>query len=144
MTKETLAEQLNGNPYRYEINKEQERLAKESGLVVIFGASDDLLEFRGIIHDEIGASDGTVAHLVKKKDGVGVIGDEDKTDLDKHMEEFGLPSLSTLEVEAVWCPDELDCSWLIATKHPHASFDIMEDGELYCAGIVVDIKDFKP
>lgn len=144
MTKEMLAEQLNGNLNRYEIDKEQERLAKESGLIVIFGASDDLLEFRGIINDEIGASDGTVAHVVKKKDGWGVIGDEDKMDLDKQMDEFGLPSLSTLEVEAAWCPEELDCSWLITTKHLHASFDIMEDGELYCAGIVVDVKDFKP
>jgi hypothetical protein len=38
MNKETLAEMINGRSYRNEMHKEEEQIAKESGLVVIFGA----------------------------------------------------------------------------------------------------------
>ena len=47
MTKEQLAELLNGNEYRDEMTKEQEQAAKQNNLLVLFGASDDLLEMRG-------------------------------------------------------------------------------------------------
>ena len=55
MTKEQLAELLNGNEYRDEMTKEQEQAAKQNNLLVLFGASDDLLEMRGAIRDEVGA-----------------------------------------------------------------------------------------
>ena len=58
MTKEQLAELLNGNEYRDEMTKEQEQAAKQNNLLVLFGASDDLLEMRGAIRDEVGAYDG--------------------------------------------------------------------------------------
>ena len=44
--------------YRYELTKEQEKEAKELGLVVVFGASDDLMEFRGALDEEFGCPDG--------------------------------------------------------------------------------------
>ena len=64
MTKEQLAELLNGNEYRDEMTKEQEQAAKENNLLVLFGASDDLLEMRGAIYDEAGAYDGGEYALV--------------------------------------------------------------------------------
>jgi hypothetical protein len=36
-----------------EINKAEERQAKDAGLVVVFGYSDDGVELRGAIHDEV-------------------------------------------------------------------------------------------
>lgn len=53
MNKETLAEMINGRSYRNEMHKEEEQIAKESGLIVIFGACDDLVEFRGAIREKI-------------------------------------------------------------------------------------------
>ena len=74
MTKEQLAEMLNGRQYGDETTPEIERLAKENGLCIAFGASDDLLEFRGSVYDEAGAYNGTVVYLSKK----GNVKDESK------------------------------------------------------------------
>jgi hypothetical protein len=58
MTKEQLAALLNGREYGSEITREESAQAAKDGLVVLFGASDDLAEFRGAIHDEHGCWDG--------------------------------------------------------------------------------------
>ena len=46
-------------------------------------------------------------------------------------------------VTATWCPAEPKCSWLITATVPGAAFDIMEDGELYCRGLVIDMNEIK-
>jgi hypothetical protein len=80
LTKEQLAEALNGREIGAEITPEEERMAKDYGLVVIFGASE-------------------------REDG---------------------------------------CSWTFRTGIPHATFNILEDGDLFCRGIVVDLRDLAP
>lgn len=45
---------LNGRQYGSEMTKDEEREAKNANLVVVFGASDDLMEFRGAVNDEWG------------------------------------------------------------------------------------------
>lgn len=113
MTKEELATVLNGRQYRNEITPEIEKLAKENNLLIIFGASDDLCEFRGAISDEFGCYDG------------GTIECKD------------LPK----PIEAVWDPPKFNCSWIYKTDMPHTEFKIYEDEELYCIGIVIDLND---
>lgn len=140
MTKESLAELLNGREYRNEISNEEEKIAELNDLVVVFGASDDLLEFRGVVDDEIGCFDGGNAYLVKKKKGWTVMDESDYDEKKEQMEEFDSHFIGH-EIEAVWSPDEPECSWLIKTEIPHATFDIMEDGELYCRGVVLSVKD---
>lgn len=140
MTKEQFLEILNGRQYRKEITQEEEKLAKEKGLLICFGASDDLLEFRGIVHDEVGAYDGGSAMLVKKKGGkIDIINEHDFNEIQQVMDDNDLDfSLRKVEVVAEWCPDDLECSWRIKSELPHATFDIMEDGELYCRGIIIE------
>ena len=140
MNKEQFAELLNGRQYRDEITKEEEKLAKENGLLVCFGASDDLLEFRGIVYDEVGAYDGGSALLVKKKGGkIGVMSEDDFKEVQEIMDDKELDfELLKVEVVAEWCHDDLECSWRIKSDLPHATFDIMDDGELYCRGIVIE------
>lgn len=58
MTSKELAALLDGNQYGNEITKEQEMLALDHDLVVVFGYSDDDVELRGEINDEVGAYDG--------------------------------------------------------------------------------------
>jgi hypothetical protein len=41
-------------------------------------------------------------------------------------------------IEAIWGKDGY--SWTYKTDIPHATFDIFEDGEKFCRGIVFDIK----
>ena len=108
------ADKLNGRQYLNELTKELEAYAKENGIVVVFGQSDDLLELRGAIDDEFGCYDGGTFYI-----GCG-------------------------KVEAVWCPKNTDYSWGYKTDIPHETFDIMEDDEPYCKGIVFYLKDPKP
>lgn len=135
MTKEQFAEILKGRQYRDEISREESLLAKQHGLVVCFGASDDLLEFRGAIYDEIGAWDGTRAYINKS----GCLIDDD----DMHVLRNHNPVTKFTHVDAAWCPDGefKGYSWLITANIPCASFNIMEDEKPYCRGIVFDVKD---
>ncbi len=110
MTKEELAEMLNNRAYLHETTPELEQLAKDNNLLIVFGGSDDLCEFRGAIFDEIGCYDGgTIRH-----------------------KELSKP------IEALWCSGR-DCSWSYETELPHAEFNIYDDDELFCIGMVVDL-----
>ena len=144
MTKEQFAQLLNGRTYGNEITTEEEDLAKENGLLICFGASDDLLEMRGIIYEEYGTYEGGTTLLVQKKTGLSAI------DLDKYNElmeilkdnDFEL-DIKRIPIKSEWCPSDLKCSWRISTTIPHATFDIMEDDGLYCRGIIMHISDIE-
>jgi hypothetical protein len=137
MTKEELAALLNGREYRQEIARDEEGRAKAAGLLVIFGASDDLLEFRGAFHDEIGAYNGTTARITSSGP-VPAWEDLDKDD-EEHVERYFRQKMSAREVTATWDADGF--SWVITSEVPHATFVINEDGEPYCKGIVLSIAD---
>lgn len=47
-----LALKLAGAEYGLRDKKEEIEIAKKNGLVIVYGASDDLIEFRGAIDDE--------------------------------------------------------------------------------------------
>lgn len=147
ITKEQFAELLNGNEYRDEITKEQESIAKENNFLVIFGASDDLLEVRGAINDEYGAYDSGEFLLVKK--GEMYADDEDENTYHK-AESDGLYDASNDSdnanhprlIVAEWCPsDNPALSWRITSNIPAASFIVKEDDEPYCEGIVIDLDE---
>lgn len=58
METKRLAEILNGREYRQlDVTKEQEQVAKAENMVIITGYSDDNIEMRGAISDEVGGSD---------------------------------------------------------------------------------------
>ena len=133
MTKEILAEMLNGREYGNEITKPEEKLAKEDGLVVVFGYSDDNIELRGAIKEEVGSYDGgsmfvTAAGLLENK-----CEDED-------CPYFEAEKAKAHKIEALWCAEE-GYSWTYKTDIPHATFEIQEGGEHYCRGIVFALAD---
>ena len=132
MTKEQLAEILNGREYREEITRGEEATAKENGLVVVFGASDDLTEFRGAITDEGGAFGG--GEILLDTDGLFV-------ECDSGCEYSEAAKEKCKTIKAIW--GEGRFSWQYDTTIPHAKFEILEDGETYCEGIVFDINDLK-
>lgn len=129
MTKEELAARLNGNTYGDECTHDDAAAAKAAGLVIVYGASDDLMEFEGAIHDEVGCFDGGEAWV--DKDGVL---DRDACDDDDALAEFVARKKSARRIEAVWGYGGY--SWTYRTDIPHATFEIVEDGEPYCRGIV--------
>lgn len=135
MNKEELADMLNGREIGDEITPDIQFELQNSDLVVVFGASDDLMEFRGSIDAEVGASVfGSTIYL----DSNGLFGNECDNDCPyyRRLRE----SLTT--INTLWCPDD-EYSWGYETIIPHATFDIMEGGNKYCKGIVFNLSDVK-
>lgn len=109
--------------------------AKKNNIVIALGLSDDVLMLEGVIYDEYKANDGTKIFLNSK----GVIENKcEDSDCPHFRKEL---SEAKNYVEAVWCPEGKDMSWEIRSNIPHETFDIMEDGEIFCRGIVFKFKD---
>lgn len=135
MTKESLAAELDGREYGSEISGSEEKAAKAAGLVVVFGYSDDNVEFRGCIDDEVGVYGGAKIRLK----GSRVI--QDEHDCDCEFCGFNESVKGAVVIDAKW--DHNGYSWYIDTEIPHAVFDILEDGENFCRGIVFDFEEVR-
>lgn len=136
VTKEQFAKILNGRQYAEEITEQEHEIAKENGLLVAFGYSDDNLELRGILYDEYGAYEGTCRYFKLDSNG--------KLEVIEHDHAEPEPStIPYLKIEAQWIPPDLDSSWLITANVPHATFDIFEDDNLFCRGIVIQMSDIE-
>ena len=140
-----LAEKLNGCERGDEMDSDWGQIAKMHGLVVVFGASDDLCEFRGAIDDEIGCYEGRDIYIGKN----GLFATPDNCDCD-NVEDCPLLEKELKEnyslIKAVWCEGDDNgehIPWTYETEIPHSTFDVMEDGELYCRGIVFSVEDLK-
>jgi len=147
-TKE-LAEQLTGAQYplHHHVSKELFDQAKAAGLVIVFGASDDLMEFRGAIYDEVGVYDGGTAFV----DSEGLLPDRENIEDDDELQSYFQRQPNAREITAYWDDDELATvddidagrafTWTYRTEIPHATFAVMEGDEPYCRGIVFALKD---
>lgn len=135
MTKEELALSLNGRLYGQEINAEEAKQAKAAGLVVLYGYSDDGVELAGAIDDEIGAWNGTTLRVTKQ----GLLPEWDNID---HKDEaacakyFEQRDMAQWLIKCRWCADPDGPAWAFETTIPHATFEVMEDGDVFCRGIV--------
>lgn len=127
MTPAEAASKLDGNEYGKEGSRELFKEMKDAGLVAVFGASDDLMEFRGAIHEEVGAYNGGTAYLMP--DGLLVNDcDDDKCPHFARLQEKAVPIGAEFDVDGF--------TWIYDTEIPHATFVIKEDGDNYCEGIV--------
>lgn len=133
MTKEDLAKLLDGRQIGEEISEEEERLADENGLVVVFGSSDDLMEMRGGFDDEFGLYEGGVVSL----DKTGPLTRECESEDCPH-EERRLDGARN-QIKAIW--DDGIYSWRYETEIPHATFEVLEGVDKYCRGIVFSVED---
>jgi hypothetical protein len=133
MNKEELAKILNGREIGKEITRDEESEAEKNGLVVVFGGSDDLMEFHGFIDDEIPAYGG-ITQLITAK---GLLENDCDSDDCPYFKEIKKTVQSS--IQAIW--DAEGYSWVYKTDIPHSQFDIMENGEKFCRGIVFDLAD---
>lgn len=127
--KDKWAKLLTGREIGNEISKKEETQAKKDGVVIVFGASDDLIEFRGAIYDEADRYGGGEVFV----DSKGLLPDED--------DEYFTRKKKAKKIEAVWGGKKAD--WTYKTKIPNSTFKILEDGNIYCIGIVFELKDLK-
>ncbi len=135
MTKEQLAEKLNGREYSNEITKEECAEAKAAGLIVIFGYSDDNIELNGAIHDEVGGYGGA-SFKIHSKDILPL-----HTDCDCEYCGFDSMAAKCATIEGSFGDNESGYAWEFKTKIPHATFEIMEAGEVYSQGITISVND---
>lgn len=116
-----------------EITKAEAAEAKRLGLVVMFGYSDDNVEFRGAIYDEAGYGEH---HITTK----GKILDADQLEALESLLADG--TITTPPVLAkIMSSYGSDGVWRFTTDIPHATFEVTEDGRLYCVAIVFSIFD---
>lgn len=126
------ANSISGKEYGYpQFTKEEIETARKNGFVIVYGYSDDLMEFEGAIQDEGGCFDGGRVYF-------------SKTEVCQNSEEEkNYPNW----INAVWDRDEDEngnmITWTYETEIPHETFMIYEDGEPYCRGIVFGIDDVK-
>lgn len=117
------AQMLDNREYGYpQFTREEIQIAKDNGFVIVYGASDDLMEFEGVVEDEIGCFDGGKAWICRDRTTYGLVTDDGRC------------------IEALWCKED-DITWTYKTDMPHETFMIYDDGEKYCKGIVFRIED---
>lgn len=127
MTPKEAVALLDGREYTKEITRDEERAFKDADLVVVFGASDDLVEFRGAWNDEYGCYGGDTIPVFA---GGLVI---------NNCEDDGCPYFESVRanartIDAIFGEDGF--TWTYDTDIPHETFVVMEDGDTYCRGIV--------
>ena len=134
MTAEEFARLLDGREYGSEMSKEENELAAVNRLFVFLGESDDEFKSRGILNYFFNAVNGIEVTIAKTLNTPywGVIHEEMKVQASAFVK-----NLKNFTVKAILFPEDPDTTWLITTDVPHATFDIMEDGDLFCRGIVV-------
>ena len=129
-----IANKINCRSYRSEITPEIRQMLIDANSVAIFGCSDDLIEFDGKFRDEISAWGGRDFQL--NKDGLPVSKCSEGDDCFYFKQH--IMRLCNFTVE--WY--DSGCSWFIYTNDiDYATFDICDDGEIYCQGIVVNLDD---
>ena len=128
MTAKELANLLDGREYWHELTGINLKTVCNSGLVIVYGESDDLVEFRGAINDEFGAWNGAILHM--SADGE-VVDDDDIRSYP--MKQF------KRSVVVSWGKNNY--SWFIDSDIPHETFTLYENEEPFCRGIIFDVKD---
>ena len=115
-----------------ELNNRNERnvvpaaLEAVKGLVVVYAASDDLVEIEGAMTQEIGAFNGVKLTASKTQGFFETAADE-------------------FDIEFRWCDDNSGdsvCPWSVICNLPHRKFDILDDeGYVASVGVVLHIDD---
>ncbi len=139
MTAKELAEMLDRREVGEEIEWGEEQDIKDAGLVVVYGYSDDNVEFCGAINDEVGSYNGGTVYLTKN----GILdGPACSCAEDCECPYFAKEREKARTIQAVWHDEGGPC-WTFETDIPHETFTIMEDGAPWCIGIVFSMADLE-
>lgn len=136
LTIQEVAKRMDWREYGRELPLNEASELKAAGIVVVYGASDDLCEFGGAIDDEVGCYNGRTIYVDRHgvKDPEDVQESHGKNGWDRYKNQAA-------KINAKWCENDGGPSWTYSTDIPHAIFSIMEDDEAYCVGIVFLLSD---
>lgn len=132
LTADLLAQQLDGREYKQEMTEAEIQSAKEAGLVVVYGFSDDTTMFHGAIEAEYATPNGSEIFLTEN----GIFED---CPCDCIYSRQAKARAEVLKV--IWCKGPY--VWHYETSIPHASFEIVDnqpaDNLKFCKGIVFSL-----
>jgi len=142
------AEKLNNIEYPADEIWDMRKELENDGIVVVYGASDDLMELEGAIYDEYEAYDEETYYWFGKS---FVSNDKINEFLNYVDDDFYAfkPLIEPLfeknsERSYITSKPGKDCQFEYETNIPNVEwFDVMEDGELYCKGFVFNKNDLK-
>ena len=140
MTVKEFAARIGGRKRGREMTADEKRLAKDSGLVVVYGASDDTTIIDGALDDDVGCWDGGTFHI--NRNGLVRCRDEDG-EFCNDCPYFKAELASAMELTAVWHDKGNPC-WTYKTDIPHEEFAVYDDDEpdqLFGIGIVFSLED---
>jgi hypothetical protein len=124
-----LAEELSNTPNSddrwFELSKSQAEWCRIHDIVVVYGYSDDNVEFDGAFRDEVGAWEGAEIYLNEN----GVL-----EPCECECKYYKEAMKDAKKITAFWCLNEW--CWSFKTDIPHEEFEFYSDGEPYCKGIV--------
>lgn len=132
MDAKLLACALEGEQYPLTLGFATRNDAEKKGLVIVFGASDDTMVFQGAIEDTIDCYEGGIAYLDEK----GLL--QNKCD-DEDCPYFAELKKKAITIKAVWGQEGY--SWTYKTNTPHETFEVLDEDDKYCRGIVFSLKD---
>ncbi len=138
-----IAQALDAMEYRADIGMDILTEARNANIVIVIGASDDLMEFYGAFRDEGNCYDGGTV-LVDAKGVVPSVRPDDLDDGDDgdaEMLAYLMRKKSAGRIEALWADEASQASWSYKTDIPHATFNVMEDGGVYCRAMVFALAD---
>lgn len=145
MTKEEAAQLLNNRQYLEEITHEEAKLLKQNGLVVVFGYSDDNVEFMGALCDEIGANSaarpgGFDIQFTKN----GLVPDwpeHEKKTKEEADDYYRFVSKPNRWITAFFGKKGSSYDWEFECDFPHATFDVFENTVPFCKGVVFSLDE---
>ena len=151
LTKEKLAELLDGRDMTSEYDTPTWEDALYNNLVVLYGHSNYFIEVRGTVYSSI-YSDGD--------DQLALVLAGEEISLDGKATFIDVPSILPLSYDDNHddCPrriavqhsyygdqdDAQNVYWEFDTVMPHATFLLNNSGKLFCKGIVIDLDEVKP
>ena len=137
----TLAQELDGSDYLWEPSREDVQRWERLGLVVIYGYSDDELIFQGAISDGLSVYGDFDFELFS---GGRVLqpGEVEAANAEDYV--AGKNAVYRLRCRARW--EHEGYSWWLGAEGPFpwAPFNIFEDGDLFCRGLVVGLRPAEP
>lgn len=127
---------LSCREYSKELTVQEEEQLKKEGLVVVFGANDDLCQIRGAISDKIRCSSDKTIFYVEKIDSF-ISKDYYKTNHQEltKIDLYGRPYLKINSMDGLWRYD-------ISKNVYNLEFNILEGEKIYCIGKIFFKEDF--
>jgi hypothetical protein len=114
----------------FDLTPSQKEFCKTHDIVVVYGYSDDNVEFDGAIIEEVGAWEGAEIYV----DANGPI-----ESCECECKYYKSAMKNAKRINAFWYLNEW--AWEFRTDIPHETFEFYSDGEPFCKGIVFYKKD---